>query len=146
MMNSAGHPNCQEEIGLNRTAIIKIGQLSHTSPPVNGNGAVWNELVARAEAERTMLSNHLDGKALFRGILRLYAAIHREMTAKLQSEQVEPQQEFREQKRRKWNLSDKEAKPQSKPAMTSVEVSNPRAELPTKKFFAPLRTEMDLEG
>jgi hypothetical protein len=36
----AGHPDCQEEIGLVRTAIIKIGQLIHTSPTINGNGAV----------------------------------------------------------------------------------------------------------
>jgi SAM-dependent MidA family methyltransferase len=72
---------------------------------------MWNELVARAEAERTVLSKHLDGKTLFTDILRLYAAIYREMTATLQSEQVEPQQEFREQKKRKRNLSDKEARP-----------------------------------
>jgi hypothetical protein len=39
-----GHPDCEEEIGLVRTAIIKIGQLIHTSPPINGNGVVWNEL------------------------------------------------------------------------------------------------------
>jgi hypothetical protein len=82
----AGHQDCQKEMGLVRTAIIKIGQLIHISPPINGNGAVWNELVTRAEAKRTVLSKHLDGKALFTG---LYAAIHREMTSTLQSEQVE---------------------------------------------------------
>jgi hypothetical protein len=103
-------------------------------------------LVTRAEAERAVLSKHLDGKALFTGMLRLYAAIHREMTSTLQSEQVESEQEFREQKRRKRNLSDKQSKPKSKTEMTSGSVSTPRAEITTKNFFAPLRTEMDLEG
>jgi hypothetical protein len=41
--------------------------------------------------------------------MRLCAAIHREMNATLQSEQEESQQEFREQKRLKRNLSDKQA-------------------------------------
>jgi hypothetical protein len=92
------------------------------------------------------MSKHLDGKALFTGILFLYAAIHREMTSTLQSEQVESEQEFRKQKRRKRNLSDKQSKPKSKTEMTSGSVSTPRAELSTRKFFAPLRTEIDLEG
>jgi hypothetical protein len=70
----AGQPDCQEEIGVVRTAIIKIRQLIHTSPPINGNDTVWNELVSKAE--RTVLSKHFYGKALFTGILRLYAAIH----------------------------------------------------------------------
>jgi hypothetical protein len=130
----AGHPDCQEEIGLVRTAIIKIGQLIHTSTPINGNGAVWNELVTKAEAERTVLSKHLEGKELFTGILRLYAATHRGMTSTLQSEQVESEQEFREQKRRKRNLSDKQAKPNNKAEMTSGSVSTPGAELTTRKF------------
>jgi hypothetical protein len=40
---------------------------------------VWKELIARAEAERAVLCKHLDGKALFTAIPRLYATIHREM-------------------------------------------------------------------
>jgi hypothetical protein len=142
----AGHPDCREEIGLVLTAIIKIGQLIHTSPPVNGNGAVWKELVARAEAEITVLSKHLDGNALFTGILCLYAAIHREMAATLQTKQVETEEEFREQKRRKRNLSDKQTKQKRKTDTKSGTVSAPHAELTTKNFCAPLRTEMDLEG
>jgi hypothetical protein len=104
----SGHPDCHDEIWLIRSALIKIGQLIHTSPSFNGNGVVWKELVATAEAERTVLSKHLDGKALFAGILRLYAAIHREMNTTLQSEQVKSQQEFREKKSPRWNLSDKQ--------------------------------------
>jgi hypothetical protein len=111
---------------------------------------LWEQLVAKAEAERTVLCKHLDDKALFTGILRLYAAIHREMNATLQSGQVESQMKFREQKRRKWNPSDKRANIPSKTAVTSSSARDPRtrpqAELPRKNFFAPLRTEMVLEG
>jgi hypothetical protein len=70
------HPDCTEELILIRTALHTIGQLIHIPPPLNGNGAVWKGLVTKAEAERTVLNKHLDGKALFTGILRLYAAIH----------------------------------------------------------------------
>jgi hypothetical protein len=95
----ARHPECTEKLGLIRTALHTIGQLIHISPAVNRNGALWKGLVAKEEAERTVLCKHLDGKTLFTGILRLYAAIHREMKEMLQSEQVQSPTEFREQKR-----------------------------------------------
>jgi hypothetical protein len=69
------HPDYTEELGLIRTALHTIGQLIHISHPVNRNGAVWKGLVAKAEAERTVLCEHLGGKAPFTGILRPYAAI-----------------------------------------------------------------------
>jgi hypothetical protein len=72
--------DCQEELELLKIGLRTIGQLIHTSPSVNGNGRVWKELVTKAESERTVLCKHLDGKALFTAILRLYAAIHREMS------------------------------------------------------------------
>jgi hypothetical protein len=53
------HPGCSEELTLT------IKQIIHNSPPVNGNGAVWKELITRAEIERAVLYKHLDGKALF---------------------------------------------------------------------------------
>jgi hypothetical protein len=70
------HSDCTEELGLIRNALHKIGQLIHISPGVNGNVALRKILVAKAEAERTVLCKHLQGKALFTSILRLYAAIH----------------------------------------------------------------------
>jgi hypothetical protein len=122
----ARHPDCAEETGLNRTALLRIGQLIHISPAVNGNGAVWKELAAKAEAERTVLCKHLEGKALFTGILRLYAAIHRDMNETLQSEQVEPPKEFLEHKRRNRNPSDKQANLTSNTAVTGCGVRDPR--------------------
>jgi hypothetical protein len=53
-----------------------------------------------------MLCKHLDGKAFFTGILRLYADIHREIRDSLQPEHEEQTEEFREQKRLKRNPSD----------------------------------------
>jgi hypothetical protein len=72
------NPGWQEELELLRSCLRTIRQLIHTSPSVNGNGRVWKELIIKAEAERTVLSKHLDGKALFTAVLRLYAATHRE--------------------------------------------------------------------
>jgi hypothetical protein len=92
-------------------------------------------LVTKAEAEGTVLSKQFDGKALFTGILRLYVAIHREMTSTLQSEKVKSEQDFREQKRRKRILSDKQSKPKKKREMTSGIVSTPLAELTTRNFL-----------
>jgi hypothetical protein len=104
----------------------------------------------KQKPQRTVLCKHIDGKALFTGILRLYAAIHREMNETLQSEQVESPMEFREQKRPKRNASDKQGSLTSNTVVTGCGVRDsrirPQAGLPTRNFFAPLRTEMELEG
>jgi hypothetical protein len=74
-----GHPDCSEELAHLRVGLKTIGQLIHVSPPGNGNGVVWKDLIARAEVKRVVLWKHLDGKALFTAMLRLYAALHREL-------------------------------------------------------------------
>jgi hypothetical protein len=73
------NPDCQEELELLRNGLRTIGQLIHTLPSISGNDDVWKELISKSETERTVLRKHLDGKALFRATLRLYAAVHREM-------------------------------------------------------------------
>jgi hypothetical protein len=65
----ADHPDAKEEIELVHTALVTIGQLVQTPPRVIGNGSVWKQLADRAEAEREVVCKHLDGKALFTGIL-----------------------------------------------------------------------------
>jgi hypothetical protein len=102
----AGHPDCSEELALLRTGLQTIGQLIRVSPPANGNGGLWKELVARAEAERAVLCKHLDGKALFTAMLRLYAATHREMRDSVVPANQQPNEEFREQRRRRRIPSD----------------------------------------
>jgi hypothetical protein len=91
---TARNPDCREEIGLLRNGLRTIGQFIHTSPSVNGNGAVWKKLINRAEAEKTVLREHLDGKALLTAILRLHAAIHRDMRDSLLPEKKETSGEF----------------------------------------------------
>jgi hypothetical protein len=65
------NPDATEEINFVRTELVKIGQLIQTSPPQNGNGVTWKRLVDEAEHEKNILSNHLNGKALFTGMMRL---------------------------------------------------------------------------
>jgi hypothetical protein len=88
------NPDCQEELELLKNGLCTIGQLIHTSPSVNGNGRVWKELITRAEAERTVLSKHLDGKALFTAVLRFYAATHRGLRETLLPEEKETPRSF----------------------------------------------------
>jgi hypothetical protein len=98
----AGHPECTEELALLRTGLHTIGQLTDISPPIYGNGAVWKELIARAEAKRAVLCKHLDGKEFFIAMLCLYAAIHTKMcNSVLPAQQLT--EEFCEQRRHKQN-------------------------------------------
>jgi hypothetical protein len=60
-----------EEINFVRTKLVKIGQLIQISLPQNGNGITWKRLVNKAENEKNVLCKHLDGKALFTGMMRL---------------------------------------------------------------------------
>jgi hypothetical protein len=137
----ARHPDCTEELGLIQTLLHTIGQLIHISIAVNGNGALWKGLVSNAEAERTVLCKHLEGKALFPGILRLYAAIHREMNETFQSEQVESPTEIREQKRRKRNPLDKLGSLTSNTVVMGCSVRDLRIRsqvgLTTRNFLVP---------
>jgi hypothetical protein len=78
------HPDAQEEIRLIRNALIKIYQLVRNSPQFNGDCPRWKKLTDKAEADIEVLCRHLNGKALFAVLLRLYEAVHREMTETLQ--------------------------------------------------------------
>jgi hypothetical protein len=140
------HPDCSEELALLRTGLHTIRQLIHISPPVNGNGAVWKELIARADAERAVLCKHLDGKALFTAMLRLYAALHREVRDSVLPAQQNSTEEFREQRRHKRNPSDEQAKKYKTSVPTPESRLRPQGEVASKNFFAPLRTaEIEVE-
>jgi hypothetical protein len=110
---------------------------------------VWKELVARAEAERAVLCKHLDGKVLYTSMLRLYAALHREMRDSILPAQQISTEEFREQWRRKRNASDEQAKKSKTsvpPPGSKDSKPRPQGEVATKNLFAPLRAaDMDVE-
>jgi hypothetical protein len=100
---------------------------------------VWKELIIRDKAEKTVPCKHLDGKTLFTPILRLYAAIHGDMRDSLLLEQKESPEGFREQRRRKRNLSEEQAK-KSKPTPGPRDPRiRTQGEVPTRNIFAPLR-------
>jgi hypothetical protein len=106
---------------------------------VNGNGRVWKELIIKAEAERTVLSKHLDGKALFTAVLRLYAATHRELREIFLPEGKDTPEKFREQRRRKRNHPEehaKKSKPTPGPRDPRIQ-SHVEAQVPTRNFFPP---------
>jgi hypothetical protein len=112
---------------------------------------VRKELITKAETERAVLRKHIGGKALFTAMLRLYAALHRELSDTVLSVSAEHKstEEFREQRRRKRNPSEDGAK-KLKTSVPTPESRDPRmrpkGEVPTRNFFAPLRTrDMDLE-
>jgi hypothetical protein len=109
------HSDCSEELALLRSGLQTIGQLIRISPPANGYGVVWKDLVAKAEAERVVLCKHLDGKAQFTPTLRLYAALHRELRDTILPTRQTSTEEFREQRKRKRNPSDDEKKSQRAP-------------------------------
>jgi hypothetical protein len=100
------NPDAAEEINLIRTGLVKMGQLIQTSPQQNGNGATWKRLVDKAEDEKSVLCEHLDGKALFTGMLRLYAAIHREMEDSLLPECTQGKEEAEPHSKRRKRNSD----------------------------------------
>jgi hypothetical protein len=126
-------PECIEDIRLIHSGLITIGKLIHISPLVNGNGAEWKPIITRAEAERAVLCKHLEGQALFIGMLRMYAAIHRDKRDSLKGEEG-PSEEFREQRRRKRNPSDEQPTVPKK-AVTAV-TSVPKETI-TRNLFAP---------
>jgi hypothetical protein len=147
-----GHPDCSEELSLLSAGLHTIKQLIHISPPANGNGAVWKELISKAETERAVLRKHIGGKALITPMLRLYAALHRNLSDTVLSVWAEHKstEEFRQQRRSKRNPSEDSAK-KPKTGVPTPESRDPRlrpkGEVPTRNFFAPLRTtDMDLEN
>jgi hypothetical protein len=136
------HPDCSEELSLLGAGLHTIKQLIHISPPANGNGAVWKELIAKAETERAVLLKHIAGKTLFTAMVHLYAALHRDLkdTVLTVSAEHNSTEEFREQRRCKRNPSEDSAK-KPKTSVPTPEPRDPRlrpkGEVPTRNFFAP---------
>jgi hypothetical protein len=102
---------------------------------------MWKDLIARSEAERTVICKQLDGKLLFTVMLRLYAAIHREIRGSVLPEQEESTEEFRQHRRRKRNPSEEQAKRSKTTIMPKPGMRFPRIqsqdELRTRNFFDP---------
>jgi hypothetical protein len=137
------HPDSIEDIRLLHADLITIGQLIHSSPHVNGNGVEWKSIITTTEEERAVLCKHLEGKALFSGMLRLYAATHRDLPNSLKQEEEEPSgetkgypgqsnQEFSEQKRRKRTPTAEKAENVKKTDTATPTPRDPRMRCPQK--------------
>jgi hypothetical protein len=101
-------------------------------------------MTERADAEKSVLCKHRDCKALFTGMLRLYAAIHREKSDRVQAETNKVEEKVPTQSRRRKryrdyeddsSVSKKEAPEKSRP-LPVYQNSRPVA---SRNFFVPLR-------
>jgi hypothetical protein len=82
-------------------------------------------------------------------MLRLYDATHREMRVSVVPANLQPSEDFQEQRRRRISSDVKAKKP--KPSEPTPEIREPRlcpkGEVPTRNIFAPLRSAvMDVES
>jgi hypothetical protein len=124
--------------------LIKIKQLVKESPGVNGNGSVWRKLADRAEADRSSLCKHLNGKVVFTGLVHLYTTTHTEMVESVKAahsdvQEINAHEGLKEQRRRKRRSSDDQGK-QTKRATMPTAGAMDQLEIPKRNLFAPLRT------
>jgi hypothetical protein len=96
--------------------------------------------------QKEVLCKYYEGKALFTGMLHLYAETRREMNESLEREDDNPSEEFREHRRRKRTASENETV-RAKKSSVNPGIRNARvqSQVPTRKFFSPLRIQMEFE-
>jgi hypothetical protein len=146
----ANNRKAKEEVNLNRKGLIELGQLIQTSPQQNGKGATRKRPVEKTENEKNVVYKHLDGKALFTGLLRFYAAIHREMENSLLPDCAQGKEEAApHSKRRKRNNDFVDGSSSSKREETEKCRPLPVYQKPRpvikSNYFAPLRA-VTMEG
>jgi hypothetical protein len=71
----AKYSGAKMEMGLVQTALVETGKLVQKSSSLNENDVICKQVTDRADAEKSTFCKHLDGKALFTGMLHLYAMI-----------------------------------------------------------------------
>jgi hypothetical protein len=138
------YPGAAQEVGNIRAALIKIRQLVKESPQENGSGPAWKKLADRAEADRSSLCRHLNGKAVFTGLVHLYKTTHRDMVESMKAahsdmQEIDAHEGLKEQRRRMRGSSDDQGKQTKRVAMPTAGAMD-QLEIPTRNFFAPLRT------
>jgi hypothetical protein len=108
---------------------------------------VWKQLADRAEAEKGALYKHYEGKALYTGLLHLYAEIHQETNETLLWEEAKSNKEFHKHRRRKQNIPDGKCI-QAKESNNDEGIRNPRvlSQVPTWNCFAPLEHRLNLRA
>jgi hypothetical protein len=124
------YPDVAQEVGNIFAAHFKIEQLANESPKGNVNGFAWRKLAHRAEADRNSLCRHLNGKAVFTGLVHLYTTTHREMVVCSSRPQGHTtkccHEDFKEQKRRKRRSSDEQPKEPKRAAIPTTTAMDQR--------------------
>jgi hypothetical protein len=109
----------------------------------------------RAEVDRSSLCGHLNGRAVFTGLVHLYSTTHTELVESVLAVRRDTQQSdayegFKEQRQRKRRYFEDQAKQTKRASMPTAGATAQRTqsqlELPTRNIFAPLRTaDMEVE-
>jgi hypothetical protein len=131
-----------------------IARLAGTTPTSVGESPPWTKIVLNAAETSRNLYGYLKGKALYSALHGVYAEVLQDLkcvsTGKGQTTQLkEPDNEFREQRRRKRNPSNEGAKKPKTMPIAGIKDPRlrPQQDVPTRNFFAPLRTtDMECEG
>jgi hypothetical protein len=92
---------------------------------------VWKQLADRAEAEKAVLCEHYEGKALYTVSLHLLVGIPREINETLLREEAKSNEEVREHKIRKRSLSLDEGI-EAKKSNCNAGIRIPRPQVPTR--------------
>jgi hypothetical protein len=135
-----------------RRVLVDIAHLAARTPIYVGQSPKWNETVKNATEASRNLHQLFVGKPLYSALQDVYAEIRIDLKGFLQESAAKGNapctsisgtdgNEFREQKRRKRNYPGFTENETKKPTTT---LNNPRwlrhQEIPTRNFFAPLRT------
>jgi hypothetical protein len=153
------HPSADAVMKRLHGVLIDISRLAGCTPASVGGSPQWTAIVKTAMETKKNLHHLLQGKQLYSALNGVYTEVLHELKGVLQSSvapreaentasvpvpEITPSnEEFREQRRRKRNSSDGQATKPKKPSAPSTSAHDPRLrrqEVPTRNFFAPLRT------
>jgi hypothetical protein len=155
------HPDADAVMKKLHALLVDISRLAGCTPAAVGKRTNWMLITQNAVETRKNLHQHLKGKALYSALCGVYTEVLHELKGVLQSsiapretenraaetETSPSNKEFREQRRHKRNSSDGQATKPKKPSTPATSANDPRLrrqEVPTRNFFAPLRSsEMD---
>jgi hypothetical protein len=149
------HPDAEAVMKKLHALLLDISRLAGCTPTAVSESPKWTQISQNAVETRKNLHQHLKGKALYSALCGIYTEVLQELKGVLQSsvapreaENTAPvpttsNEEFREQRRRKRNSSDGQATKPKKPSAPATSANDPRLrrqEVPTRNFFAPLRS------
>jgi hypothetical protein len=152
------HPDAGATMEKVHVVLTDIASLAGCTPKSVWESAGLKSIITKAAETRGNLNQVLEGKPLYSALHGVYSEVLADLKVVLQQSaskvQVEKssgaatEEEFREQRRRKWTPSEGNVNAK-KVATPTAGVKDPRirpqAEVPTRNYFAPLRSnEMEV--